>query len=150
MTEKIRFTATAVAKLQPRAQRYIVYDSSRRGLGIRVSPQGTRTAVYLYRFNGKPRFLSLGTLPTRTLEQIIADYSEASNSVARARHMLIHEQETPPAELDPVARKRQRREARRVTGTVGELWKAYRERKLCGVRASTLYKMGLALGPNAE
>ena len=140
MTEKIRFTATAVAKLQPRTQRYIVYDSSRRGLGIRVSPQGTKTAVFLYRFNGKPRFLSLGSLPPRTLEQIIADYSSAAKDVADARHMLVHEQQTPPPDLDPVTRKRQRREARRIAGTVAELWKAYREKKLTGIRASTLYE----------
>lgn len=79
MPEKIRFTATSLAALQPRAQRYIAWDHKHSGLGMRVSPQGTKTAVFLYRFNGKARFLTLGNFPARTVEQILEDYYPGTN-----------------------------------------------------------------------
>ncbi|HYT95765.1 MAG TPA: Arm DNA-binding domain-containing protein, partial [Casimicrobiaceae bacterium] len=113
MTERFRFTHDKITRVASRDHRFIVWDSTHRGLGLRITPRGTRSFIVAYRFNGRPRMLTLGNAPPLTLEQALERYSDALKSVAQARQMRVHEHETPPAELDPARRKRERREARR-------------------------------------
>ena len=112
MTERFRFTHDKITRVAPRDQRFIVWDSTHRGLGLRVTPRGTRSFIVAYRFNGYPRMLTIGNSPPLTLEQALERYSDALKSVAQARQMRVQEHETPPAELRPARRKRDRREAR--------------------------------------
>src|SRR5207248_2753317 len=64
--------------------------------------------------NRRPRMLTFGNTPPLTLEQALERYADAVKSVAQARQVRVHEHETPPAELDPAANKRERREARKA------------------------------------
>ena len=55
MSERIRFTHRDIESLTPRPARYMVWDADRPGLALRVTPKGTKTFVYAYRFDGKAR-----------------------------------------------------------------------------------------------
>lgn len=126
MTEKFRFTHDKLYRIKARDERFIVWDSQHRGLGLRVTPNGTRSFVMTYRFNGKPRMLTMGNTPPLTLEQALQRYADAIKSLAQARQMRLHENETPPVELDPGATKTAARAARRTAESFEDVWKAYR------------------------
>jgi len=61
----MKLTDMLLRNLKPKADRYIVWADN--GLGVRVSPKGRKSFVYLYRYEGKPRFLTLGDYPRMTL-----------------------------------------------------------------------------------
>lgn len=51
----MKFTDRNIANLRSRPRRYIVWKDSGDGLGLRVSPKGTKTFVYMYRYDGRAR-----------------------------------------------------------------------------------------------
>src|SRR5436309_12983916 len=137
MESRMRFTHKGVDGVKAREQRFVVWDTSKRGLGLRVTPNGTKTYVFAFRFDGKPRMMTLGSMSALTLEQAIAEYSAALSKVASARHLQF-KGETPSPELDPAAEKRSKRAERRAAPTVDELWTTYREKLEGGLRPRTL------------
>lgn len=72
-----RLTDLTVRKLRPKNVQFEVMDSGNRGFGIRVSPGGTRTWIYRYRFGGTIRRVSLGTYSEIGLEEAKARYADA-------------------------------------------------------------------------
>ena len=60
-----------------------LWDTRIRGFGIRVSHGGTKSFVLLYRFNGRPRRMTLGRYPTLSL-------SDARALANTALHALAH------------------------------------------------------------
>ncbi len=58
----MKFTDRQVLNLKPRAERYEVWET--RGLGLRISPAGVKSWVFMYRFKGKLRRATLGKYPT--------------------------------------------------------------------------------------
>ena len=113
MESRMRFAHKSVEAVKARGQRFVVWDTSNRGLGLRITPNRTKTYVFTYRFDGKPRMMTLGSTSALTLEQAIADYSAALSKVASARHLQF-KGETPSAELDPAAEKRSKRAERKT------------------------------------
>lgn len=73
--ELIKFTDKKIQNLKPKAQRYEEWEGN--GFGVRVTPRGVKSFVYLYRFEGKPRRLTLGTYPTMTLAEAHQAHGEA-------------------------------------------------------------------------
>ena len=59
-TRRFRFTDTAIKKLKPGDCRVEYVDSSRKGLRLRITPTGTKTFIFRYRFNDRARLLTLG------------------------------------------------------------------------------------------
>ncbi len=59
----MRFTDRSIAALKPKTERYEAWEDGRTGLGVRVSTKGRKSFVFMYRFNGKPRRMTLGTYP---------------------------------------------------------------------------------------
>jgi hypothetical protein len=55
------FTVKELVGLKAVDERYIAWDPSRAGFGVRVSPHNHKTFVYAYRFDGRPRMKTLGT-----------------------------------------------------------------------------------------
>lgn len=110
----MRFTDNGIKALKPKAERYEVWESGRTGFGVRVSPKGRKTWIYMYRFGGKARRLTLGAYPALPL-------SKARIKVAAAKDALDHGNDPGAAAL---AEKRAEREA----ATVSDLIKEYLER----------------------
>lgn len=95
----------SIASLKPGPKRYIAWDRGGSGLGVRVSPQGRKVAIFMYRFGGKARMMTLGTLgPSFTL-------ADANRAHADALKKL-EKNEDPATQV--VAERRAYREAETV------------------------------------
>jgi integrase len=68
---KKKLTDFQIKNLKAQDKRYTEWGE--RGLGVRVTPNGVKTFIFKYRFDGKVRWMTLGTYPELTL----ADAHEA-------------------------------------------------------------------------
>ncbi len=110
----MRFTDKATAALPPKPERYEVWEDGRTGFGLRVSPRGRKSWVWLYRHRGKPRRLCFGTYPDMSL-------ADAHLRLAEARKIL-------EAGDDPGLLLAAERQADRAAETVEELAELYLEK----------------------
>ena len=77
---------------QPNFERYVVWDSTLKGLGLRVEPSGTKTFLVRYRISGRKRFLAIGRFGHLTPEQarglaqaVLADVRHGRDPVEERR-----------------------------------------------------------------
>jgi integrase len=112
MKSRIRFTDLYIKNLKPMEKDFW----AREGLGfaVRVVPSGEKLWYYIYTFQGKKRYMWLGSYPAVTL----AAAREACE-VARAK---------VKTGVDPLAQKEAELEERRRAPTVAELCAEYLER----------------------
>ena len=108
---KKKLTDRAVKLLKARSERFEVWDSSAPGFGVRVSPAGRKTFIYLYRFERRPRRMSIGVYPRMSL-------ATARTKHAEARELLEEKGRDPGSEL--VTGKKRRREAPSVNDLANE------------------------------
>src|SRR5215472_4529395 len=78
-----RFTDRTIEALKPRAVRYEVWDEARKGFGVRVTPRGVKSFVWVYHFKGKPRRLTFGTYPRVSLANAGLKLAEAKQLLDR-------------------------------------------------------------------
>ena len=109
-----RLTDRFIEALRPKAARYEVWDESRKGFGVRVTPRAVKSFVWVYHFNGRPRRLTFGTYPRISL-------ADAGVKLAAAKNLLAKG-------IDPGSRAVAEHEADRHAETVAELVAAYLER----------------------
>lgn len=67
---QMKFSDRTIDKLKPGAKRRLMLEDNSHGhgsLGVRVSPNGRKTFVHVFRVRGKQRMVTLGTYPTMTL-----------------------------------------------------------------------------------
>ena len=62
-----RFTDSQIKGLKPKDNRYVLYDSGRKGFGIRIEPTGRKTFFLEYRFHGRSRIMTIGRYPQSSL-----------------------------------------------------------------------------------
>ena len=112
-----KFTHRAVEALKQSSKRRIVWEPSGHGqgnLGLRISPTGLKTWIFMYRHEGKARMLSLGNFPAMSVE---AAHSAAA--AAAQQHALGD---------DPAAPAVDKKRSAKVMPTVQELADDYLER----------------------
>jgi hypothetical protein len=109
-----RLTDRSIEALKPKSARYEVWDEARRGFGVRVTPRGIKTFVWLYHFDGRPRRLTFGTYPRLSLADAGVKLAEAKNLLAKG--------------IDPGSRAVAEREAERQSDTIEELVASYLDR----------------------
>jgi hypothetical protein len=109
-----KLTDRSLETLRPRAARYEVWDDARKGFGVRITPRGVKSFVWVYHFGGKPRRLTFGTYPRLTL-------ADAGVKLAEAKQLL-------DTDVDPGSRVVAERAADRGAETVEELVAAYLDR----------------------
>ncbi|HDL53952.1 MAG TPA: site-specific integrase [Proteobacteria bacterium] len=107
----MKFTDWSIKNLKPKEKRYMVFDDSRPGFGIRVSPSGTRTWMILFHVDGKQRWMSIGQYPEKTLTDAGKEYAELRVEV-KAGNL-------------PVSQKARRRAQRRSAPTLADLADEY-------------------------
>ena len=66
----------------PNAGQCEIWDTRIPGFGVRVSHGGSKAFVLLYRFNGRPRRMTLGRYPTLSLADARVMAHEASRAAA--------------------------------------------------------------------
>lgn len=62
-----KFTHNKILGLLPKQKRYLVNEGN--GFCLRVSPQGTKTWFYRYKFDGKEKWLTIGHFPTMSVAE---------------------------------------------------------------------------------
>lgn len=117
----MRFTDRSVAALKPKADRYEKWEDGRTGLGLRISPKGRKTWVFMYRFTGRARRMTMGTYPAVSL---------ADARVAWGKAKKVLDLGTDPGTIKVADNK-----AEREAETVSELIETYMTRH--GVRKRT-------------
>ena len=72
-----KLTDVRVQSLKAKAARYEVWDPAAPGFGVRVTPKGIKRFVYLYRFEGLPRRMTIGRYPKLSLSKARLQYATA-------------------------------------------------------------------------
>jgi hypothetical protein len=57
---KVKLTDMFVTSVKPQERAFLVWGTIQRGLALSVQPSGSRAWKFIYRFDGKPRWLSVG------------------------------------------------------------------------------------------
>lgn len=107
-----RFTNQYIKALRPKGGRYAVQEPG--GLGLRITPNGSKTFYFRYRFLGRQRRMTLGLFPDLSLK-------EAREKRDDARKLLNRK-------TDPGDQATQERKADIEAGTVQELVDEYLEK----------------------
>ena len=110
----MRFTDRGIQALKPKAERYEAWEGGRTGLGVRVAPSGRKSFVYMYRFNGKPRRMTLGVYPRIGLASARVLHAKAKQQRERG--------------IDPGAEHIAKRRAEHDAETIRELVEEYLEK----------------------
>ncbi len=76
------FTDSKVKNLRPGKERLIVWEEGQTCLGLRVSPSGKKSFIYMYRHQGRPRMMTLGQYPVLTLANARVDLAKAKARLA--------------------------------------------------------------------
>jgi integrase len=90
----LRFTELYIRALQPQKTRYEIREGD--GFAIRISPNGIKTWVFIYKFQNRKRRMTLGNYPGMTLSKARAAFREARNLLEQGK--------------DPIEAKRRERE----------------------------------------
>lgn len=110
----MRFTDKSIRALAPKEQRFTCWEDGSTGLGVRVGTTGKRTWVFIYRFEGVPRRMTLGVFPKVGL----ADARLAHAAAKKQFEMGI----------DPGQIKVQENQTERKAETISDLIDEYMER----------------------
>src|SRR5205814_8607424 len=78
-----RLTDRSIEALRQKATRYEVWDEARKGFGVRVTPRGVKSFVWVYHFENRPRRLTFGTYPRLSLAGAGVKLAEAKNILAK-------------------------------------------------------------------
>ena len=105
-SKRKRLTDARIRSLKAKDARYEAWDTEP-GFGLRVAPTGRKSFVYLYRFEGNPRRLTLGVYPRISL--------------ADAREMVATSVKRIEQGIDPGAEKINARKALRDAESFEEL-----------------------------
>lgn len=73
----MKFTDAGVRALKAEAERYIAWADGAPGFGLRVSPKGRKSWIYMYRFDGRSRMMTLGVFPAVGLADARIAYGNA-------------------------------------------------------------------------
>ena len=110
----MKFTDRSIKAIKPRAERFEVWEDNGKGFGLRVSPSGKRSWIYLYRFDGRPRRLTLGVYPEMGLHDAHEAHAIAKKELSKG--------------VDPGERDQSRKSAHRSAFTVADLVAEYMDR----------------------
>ncbi len=110
----MRLTDKGIRALKPKSERYEVWEDARTGLGVRISTTGRKSWVFMYRFEGRPRRLTLGTFPRMGLAAARLEHAKAKHALEKGS--------------DPGTKRVVQNQADRKTETVTQLAEEYLEK----------------------
>jgi len=108
----MKLTDRQILNLKPQVQRYEVWEGN--AFGVRVTPQGNKSFVFMYRYQGKLKRMTLGTYPAMSLAEAHKAHAEAKEMLARG--------------IDPGAKALIEKEEERKAPTVAVLADEYLEK----------------------
>jgi integrase len=114
------FTTLSVKAFRPTSERREIPDPGCRGLYLIVQPAGSKSWAFRYRFNGRPKKLTIGPLHLGTEEPPQAALDQA-NSLAGARKLASHAASQVALGVDPAKHKKQEKKKARQRAENSEL-----------------------------
>jgi integrase len=118
----VAFSDKGIQNLKPGAKPRREFDKgSDPGFGVQVTPAGTKTFFLAYRFDGRRRFMNLGTYPDTSLADARATCRDSRALLDKGVDPQEH-RNTAERERREAAEQAQREETR---GTVAQLFAAY-------------------------
>ena len=88
----MRFSDHSIKKIKPRNERFEVWESNGKGFGLRVSPTGRKSFIYMSRFQRKPRRMTLGVYPQISVAKALKKYEKASQLLKTGNDPALVEQ----------------------------------------------------------
>lgn len=108
----MKLTAISIENLKPKATRYEVWDGE--GFGMRISPNGIKSWVAVFRFNGIRKRITYGNYPKMSLSAAHKAHADAMEQVE--------------AGIDPCAKKKLITQTHKEAPTVNDLIHEYIEK----------------------
>jgi Arm DNA-binding domain/Phage integrase central domain len=109
---KSKFTDRAIRNLKPKGARHELWEGN--GFGIRVTPNGSKSWVFVYHHAGRSRRMTLGTYPAMTVAHAHLAHGQALTDLDQG--------------IDPGAAIVRQRRVDRAAPTLGDLATEYLER----------------------
>ncbi len=78
----MKFTDRSIKAIKPQAERFEVWEDNGKGFGLRVSPAGKKSWIYLYRFEGRARRMTLGEYPGTPLAKAHEVHAKAKKTLS--------------------------------------------------------------------
>lgn len=79
--QHILLTDKGIKALKPTGKRRTVWMQGLPGLGLRITPKGTKSFIYKYGFNGRDRWITLGQYPKIKIRDILTLYADTHEKV---------------------------------------------------------------------
>ncbi|TDJ58482.1 MAG: DUF4102 domain-containing protein, partial [Nitrospina sp.] len=110
----MKFTDRSIQAIKLKAERFTVWETNGKGFGLRVSPAGKKSWIYLYRFDGRARRMTLGDYPAMGLADAHKEHADAKVALSKG--------------VDPGEKSQSKKTAQRNAFTVNDLAHEYLER----------------------
>jgi len=110
----MKFTNASLKALKPKPERFEVWEDNGKGFGLRVSPAGKKSWVYMYRFDGRARRLTFGDYPSMGLADAHEKHATAKKDLSKG--------------VDPGQKDQAKKAAHRSAFTVNDLVDEYMKR----------------------
>ncbi len=110
----MRLTDAKIRAMKPSKERKILWEDGGTGMGIRIFPSGVKSFIFMYRFDGKARMMTIGKYPQVGL--------------ASARSKAVHAKEKLLKGIDPGQELIKEKKADRDAFTVKDLVEEYLEK----------------------
>lgn len=124
-----KFSKTWLDSLKPRPKRFDVLDPGGRGFGLRVAPSGKKSWVYLFRFEGKLRRMTLGEFPAVGLADAREQFQKAEKRRLDGLDPIL---EAKTAKLQRRRAQIEAERAEREADTIDQLVDLYLEKYAAG------------------
>ncbi len=79
----MKFTDVGIKALKPKDKRYVAWKDNGNGFGVRVSPKGNKSFIFFYRFNDRPRMMTLGSYPEMSLQKAGVAHAKAREKLGK-------------------------------------------------------------------
>lgn len=89
----MKFTDRQIKALKPKNARYEAWEDNGKGFGVRVSPAGRISFIFLYRFKGTSRRMTFGIYPEISLANAHAAHAKARQVLDKGQDPGTNEQD---------------------------------------------------------
>jgi len=79
----MKFTDSSIRAIKPKKERFEVWETNGKGFGLRVAPSGKKSWIYIYRFDGKARRMTLGAYPKMSLADAHEEHAKAKKDLSK-------------------------------------------------------------------
>ena len=79
----MKFTDSSIQAIKPKAERFEIWETNGKGFGLRVGQSGKKSWIYLYRFEGRARRMTLGEYPGMSLADAHEEHAKAKKALSK-------------------------------------------------------------------